>query len=78
LAPQKTKVESYATPMEIEYLPVPKSIFLQEGIMSAKERRERLEFETKYHDARAEIQKAELKERRLHHLMYVYDLCYFS
>jgi hypothetical protein len=58
--------------MEIEYLPVPKSIFLQEGIMSAKERRERLEFETKYHDARAEIQKAELKERRLHHLMYVF------
>lgn len=56
---------------EVTFEPVPSSVLLQEGIMTPQQRRERLHFETNYHQARGAMKQAEGKERRLHQLVYV-------
>ncbi|KAJ0412422.1 hypothetical protein ATCC90586_005442 [Pythium insidiosum] len=69
-APLMVQREGVNRHAEIAPVAVPPSVFLQEaGLMTPAQRRERLDFETKYHHARRAMEQAERDERRLHQIV---------
>eukprot|EP00644_Phytophthora_capsici_P003167 jgi/Phyca11/102939/e_gw1.7.388.1 len=55
---------------DVAHRAVPASILLSEGIMTPKQRRERLHFETDHLQAKRAIHRADMNDRRLHQIMY--------
>ncbi|KAG1688077.1 hypothetical protein DVH05_004393 [Phytophthora capsici] len=68
-APMMVKKETFAHAAEIEHRAVPASILLSEGIMTPKQRRERLHFETDHLQAKRAIHRADMNDRRLHQII---------